>query len=496
MSKITAEPFDLEFDPKPLLQGLRRDAGPLRAASSGIHFGGRSMSFSSRARILGAAFAALAIFTLQAPTFAQAQDSGTQPAAAQAAANQPQILSAEELETLVARIALYPDDLVALVLAGSLYPLQIVQAERYLKDVKSKPDLKPDADWDGSVISLLNYPQVIEMMNGDLDWTQTMGEAVVNQQKDVLVAIQQLRDQAVAKGVLKSEENKVIVEEQNDNVVIRPAKKEVTYVPQYDPVILTSPTYVYAEQPVYYGDPYPSYYYPYAPYWAGFITGAAFGAMVDWDDWNSWGGDVDIDIDIDNIDRDDFHFDRDNINNIDWDRNKFNFDRDSIADNLRQNNFDRLDRKGGRDKAGLSNFGQQTKITGRDVRRDVQQGLKNRGGQSAQNRPARPQGGAKVADRKAGQNLGGQTRKASTPRKKSAGANRPAKRPASRVDNRPRQVSGLGDYSRGRDAKSFSQRGRASRGGYSGGRGGYGGGQRIRRPTGGGRGGRGGGRRR
>src|SRR4029453_13136413 len=154
----------------------------------------------------------------------------------------------------------------------------------------------------------LNYPEVIDMMNGDLDWTQKLGEAVVNQQKDVLEAIQDLRDRAVANKVIKSDE-KVIVEEKNENIVITPAKKEVIYVPQYDPAIL-SPTYVYQEQappPVYYSDPYPSYYYPYAPYWPGFIPGAIFGAAIDWDNWHSWGGDADIDIDIDNINRGDFN---------------------------------------------------------------------------------------------------------------------------------------------------------------------------------------------
>jgi Protein of unknown function (DUF3300) len=447
------------------------------------------MSFSRRAGIFGLSFAAVAVLAVQAPSFAQAQDSGTQSGVAQASTSQPQALSDEELETLVARIALYPDDLVALVLAGSLYPLQIVQADRYLADVKTKPGLKPDPDWDGSVISLLNYPEVIDMMNGDLDWTQKLGEAVVNQQKDVLEAIQDLRDRAVANKVIKSDE-KVIVEEKNENIVITPAKKEVIYVPQYDPAIL-SPTYVYQEQappPVYYSDPYPSYYYPYAPYWPGFITGAIFGAAIDWDNWHSWGGDADIDIDIDNINRGDFNFDRNNINNINWDKNKFNFDRDSISNNLRQNNSDRLDRKGARDRSGLSNFGQGNRVSGNDVRRDVQQGLKKKG--QATQRPA----GGKLGQGGAGQRPA-QTARAGAGSKRAA-ANRPAQRKAaSKVDRRPKQTSGLGDYGRGRDAKQFSQRGQSSRMG-GGGRGGYGGGHRIRRPSGGGfrgGGGRGGG---
>ncbi len=91
---------------------------------------------------------------------ALAQDpaaSGTE-TAAMADTAEPEELSADELEVLVARIALYPDELVAVIVASSLYPLQIVEAERYLGKVKTKADLKPDKTWDGSVISLLNYP--------------------------------------------------------------------------------------------------------------------------------------------------------------------------------------------------------------------------------------------------------------------------------------------------------------------------------------------------
>jgi hypothetical protein len=147
-------------------------------------------------KFLGAAVAVSAFITLQPGDRGLAQTTSDQAAATQPAVNQPKLLAADELETLVARVALYPDDLVALVMAGSLYPLQIVQAQRYLGDVKAKPDLKPDSSWDGSVVSLLNYPQIVKMMNDDLDWTQAMGDAVVNQQKDVLIAIQQLRDKA------------------------------------------------------------------------------------------------------------------------------------------------------------------------------------------------------------------------------------------------------------------------------------------------------------
>jgi hypothetical protein len=328
------------------------------------------------------------------------------PAAALPAPEASKLLTAPDLQTLVARIALYPDDLVALVLSASLNPLQIVQAARFLDQNKSKPDAKPDPSWDGSVISLLNYPTVVKMMNDDLDWTEQLGEAVVNQQKDVLMAIQDLRDKAVANGVIKSD-SKVIVEKKNDNVVIHPAKKEVTYVPTYDPIILTSPTYV-AAAPIVYGDPYPSYYYPYAPYWAGFVTGVAFGAAVDWDHWNSWGGN-DVDINVNNFNRNDFHFDKNNINNLNFDSSKFNFDRDSITNNLRQNAGNRLDLKNntqlGNIGGGLAGAG--SRIQSSDVRRDVQNQLKQKGGGNlanklpgqGANRPAKGNIGQNAANR-------------------------------------------------------------------------------------------------
>ena len=129
-------------------------------------------------------------------TVVMAQQTASAPTAEQTA---PEPLSDDELEILVARIALYPDELVALISAAALYPLQIVEAERFLEARQKKPDMKPKDDWDGSVISLLNYPQIVKMMSEDLEWTQSFGEAIANQQKDVLIAIQQLRDEAVAK---------------------------------------------------------------------------------------------------------------------------------------------------------------------------------------------------------------------------------------------------------------------------------------------------------
>src|SRR5690242_1607018 len=117
---------------------------------------------------------------------------GLRPAAAQDAPET--VASAEELRELVGPIALYPDDLVAIVLPASTYPLQVVQAARFLEERKRDSSLKPNEAWDDSVVALLNYPEVIKLLNDDLDWTYDLGTAVLNQRADVLSSLQDFRD--------------------------------------------------------------------------------------------------------------------------------------------------------------------------------------------------------------------------------------------------------------------------------------------------------------
>src|SRR6218665_1180855 len=191
----------------------------------------------------------------------------------------PDLLSEDELEVLVARIALYPDELVAVVTSASIFPLQIIEAQRFLDQSKTKKDLKPKDTWDGSVISLLNYPDIVKMMSEDLEWTQSLGSALSYQQKDVLIAIQALRDKAVADLVIKSDD-KVTVVNQGDNVVIQSKDPDKIYVPQYEPQMLYDPAY--PPEPVgYYPDPYPNYIYPTATFFAGAVTGAIWASAVD-----------------------------------------------------------------------------------------------------------------------------------------------------------------------------------------------------------------------
>ncbi len=191
-------------------------------------------------------------------------------------------LTPAELEDLVGPIALYPDDLVSIVLPASTYPIQIVQAARYLEQHKANAELKPSEDWDDSVVALLNYPEVIELMNADLDWTWELGEAALYQQTELLDAIQNFRERAYAAGNLKTDERQVVTKDA-ETIVIEPADPKVIYVPYYEPRHVV----VHQSYPVYHYYPYgyPVYYYPY-PYrpsfGLGFFWGVTIAFAIDW----------------------------------------------------------------------------------------------------------------------------------------------------------------------------------------------------------------------
>ena len=192
------------------------------------------------------------------------------------------LLSATELQELVGPIALYPDDLLAIVLPASTYPLQLVQAQRFLEDLEENPSLKPDDGWDDSVIALLNYPEVVELLNADLDWTWRLGEAVVAQQPDVVGAVENFRDRAYAAGNLQSDSHQTVA--RNDGVIeITPVEDDIIYVPYYEPERVV----VYQSRPVYHYYPraYPVYYYPYPVgyhFGSGFFWGVTTAFTVGW----------------------------------------------------------------------------------------------------------------------------------------------------------------------------------------------------------------------
>jgi hypothetical protein len=206
----------------------------------------------------------------------------------------------EELDQLLAPIALYPDSLLAQIFMASTYPLEVVQAGKW---AKANQNLKGDAlaaalekeKWDPSVKSLVNFPQVLDMMNEKLDGTQKLGDAFLAQQKDVMDTVQKLRAKAEEQGNLKTtEEQKVVVEKETKTIIIESASPEVVYVPTYNPTVVYGPWWYPSYPPYYY---YPPGYVAGAALFSfgvGIAIGAAWGYA--WGGCNWRRGDVNIDI--------------------------------------------------------------------------------------------------------------------------------------------------------------------------------------------------------
>ena len=194
--------------------------------------------------------------------------------------------SKEQIEQLVAPIALYPDALVAQILMASTYPLEVVQAARWTKENpkvtgKALEDAMQKQTWDPSVKSLTATPQVLAMMNDKLDWMQKLGDAFLAQQKEMLDGVQRLRSKALATGNLKSgKEQKVTTEQEGSTTIVKiePANPQVVYVPVYNPTMVYGPW------------PYPAYppYYYYPPAYAGGVFFAFSVGIVIGNAW--WGG--------------------------------------------------------------------------------------------------------------------------------------------------------------------------------------------------------------
>ena len=174
----------------------------------------------------------------------------------------PQELSAGELEELVSPVALYPDDVLGIILPASTFPLDIVRAARFLEDREDDASLEPDPEWDDSIVALLNYPEVLRLMDENIDWTWELGEAVLTDQEAVLEAAQDFRSRALAAGNLQSDDRQTVTNS-NGAITIAPADPQVVYIPVYEPREIV----VYQPAPIwhYYPVAYPVYYYPY-PY--------------------------------------------------------------------------------------------------------------------------------------------------------------------------------------------------------------------------------------
>jgi hypothetical protein len=194
-------------------------------------------------------------------------------------------LPPEQLEALVAPIALYPDPLLAQTLAASTYPLEIVQLQQWLaknstlKD-KALADAVAKQPWDPSIQSMAAVPEVVKRLSDDIQWTAQLGDAFLAQQSDVMDAVQRMRKKASDKGTLTSTEQMKVetkVIEEKTVIVLEQTKPEVIYVPSYDPVVVYGAAYPYY--------PYPPIYYPpyYGGAWIGFGVGMMWGAAI-------WGG--------------------------------------------------------------------------------------------------------------------------------------------------------------------------------------------------------------
>jgi hypothetical protein len=369
----------------------------------------------------------------------------------------------EQLDQMLAPIALYSDALLSQVLMAATYPLEVVEAARW---IKANPSLKGEAavkgaeekTWDVSVKSLTAFPQILTQMSDQLEWMQKLGDAFLGQQKDVADSIQRLRKMAHDSGALRSSEQQQVEVRQGPPqvIVIEPASPQAIYVPVYEPSWAYG-AWPHAGYPPYYYPPAPGYGYG-APLLRGFMFGvgiAAAGAIFGGWNWNN--GDVNVNVNrAVNIDR---NFDRNKLQNGNW-----------------QHRPEHRKGVGYRDSATREKYGRNT--PGADGRQAYRgKDMSRPGGQPGQ----RPAGGGERPG--AGQRPAGGGERPGAAQRPAGGGER-----AGQHGNRGNSALNGANRS-GQQVNREAARGRASGGGARGGGGGGRGG------GGGGRGGGGGGRR-
>ncbi|MEO8592634.1 MAG: DUF3300 domain-containing protein [Candidatus Solibacter sp.] len=345
------------------------------------------------------------------------------PATAPSTAAQAKI-PPEQLDSLVAPIALYPDPLLAQVLAASTYPLEIILLQRWLENNKSLKD-KALADavakepWDPSVQALAALPEVVKRLGDDIQWTSDLGNAFLAQQADLMDAVQRMRKKAQEKGTLKTTEQQTVetkVIESKSVVVIEQANPQVVYVPSYDPVVVYGPAYY----------PYPSIYYPWYGYAAaaavtfgvGMMMGAFWGGGWGWG--CGWGG-----------------------NNV-YINNNNNFNRNS---NINRGNLGNGNLGNGGRNPGNGNLGNGGRNPGSGNRPTQQPGRDLGGGRSEWKHSPEHRGGTPYRDRATADRFGGTTRGDSLSRRQ-AGARDQLGRQGGNVADRG-TGSGLGNRTGG-----------------------------------------------
>lgn len=222
----------------------------------------------------------LLVFSGAAPLSAQQQQPAPPPS---------QLLSPDQLDALVAPIALYPDALLSQVLVASTYPLEVVEAGQWRQQNPNLQgqqlvDAARQQNWDASVQALVVFPDVLARLNSNIRWTTDLGNAFLAQQADVMNAIQRLRAQAQAAGHLSSNPEETIAtntEGGQTAIDIQPTNPDVMYVPEYNPVdVWGPPPYGY----------YPDLYYPDFGWGFGFYPAIYIGGFFGGLGWGGWGG--------------------------------------------------------------------------------------------------------------------------------------------------------------------------------------------------------------
>jgi hypothetical protein len=373
-------------------------------------------------------------------------------------------IPADQLDSLVAPIALYPDPLLTQVLVASTYPLELIQLQQWLQ---KNPGLTGDAltnavqkeDWDPSIQSMAVFPDLVKRLSDDIKWTTDLGNAFLAQQSDVMDAVQRMRTKAMDAGKLKSNEQMKVetqTVESKTVVVIQPANPQVVYVPTYNPVVVYGP-------PIY---PYPPIYYPPPSYYAAgmffaFGVGIAVGSYYrgGWGYNCGWGRNTTIIVNRNNNYIS--HYNRTTINNV----NRNNINRPSQLPAGGGNNWQHNPQHRGGTPYSNQNVAKQYGGTARGDSMSTRQS-NARQQQGSNNRPQPSQGAA--AGNRGGANPGN----AATNRPASnagAGANRSAS--GNNIGNRQvpktdasRNTSAFGGSSSRATTQANSARGASSMG--------------------------------
>jgi hypothetical protein len=394
----------------------------------------------------------------------------------------------DQLDSLVAPIALYPDPMLAQTLVASTYPLEIIQLQQWLarnsglKD-KALVDAVSKQPWDPSIQAMAALPDVVKRLSDDIQWTTDLGNAFLAQQSDVMEAVQRMRKKAQDTGNLKSSEQQKVetrVVESKSVIVVEQANPQVVYVPSYDPVVVYGP-------PIY---PYPPIYYPPAGYYAagmaisfgiGVAMGAAWGGGWGWG--SGWGGNNDITINNNNNFNRNSNINGGNRNNLGGgNRPSQQPGRGGIGGGTSSWKHNPQHRGGApyKDRSTADRFGGTTRGDSLSNRQSsARQQVGRQGGNLASNRD----GGAARAGNRAGGSAAGVSNRASGAgvgnRAGGGGADRVGSRDLSRSGGGNRDAFGGGSrgYS-GSNARATSSRGSSSMGSRGGGASRGGGGRR------------------